>query len=203
MKNKWVIPVTNAFQEILKESNRKPNKILVDKGLKFYNRSMKSFLQNNNIDINSTHNEEKSIISERFIKILKNKMYKYMTSMSKNVYIDKLDEIVNKYNNTYHRTIKMKPVDVNPSMYIDFDKENNKEGPKFKVGDHVKISEYKNIFSKGYVTNWSKEVFVIIKNKNIVPWTYVISDLKGEEIVGTFYEKELQKKIKKSLELKK
>ena len=203
MKNKWVIPVTNDFQKILKESNRKPNKILVDKGLKFYNRSMKSFLQNNNIDINSTHNEEKSIISERFIKILKNKMYKYMTSMSKNVYIDKLDEIVNKYNNTYHRTIKMKPVDVNPSMYIDFDKENNKEGPKFKVGDHVKISEYKNIFSKGYVTNWSKEVFVIIKNKNIVPWTYVISDLKGEEIVGTFYEKELQKKIKKSLELKK
>ena len=203
MKNKWVIPVTNAFQKILKESNRKPNKILVDKGLKFYNRSMKSFLQNNNIDINSTHNEEKSIISERFIKILKNKMYKYMTSMSKNVYIDKLDEIVNKYNNTYHRTIKMKPVDVNPSMYIDSDKENNKEGPKFKVGDHVKISEYKNIFSKGYVTNWSKEVFVIIKNKNIVPWTYVISDLKGEEIVGTFYEKELQKKNQKEFRVEK
>ena len=81
------------------------------------------------------------------------------------MYINKLDDIVNKCNNTYHRTIKMKPVDVKPSMYIDFNKENNKEGPKFKVGDHVRISKYKNIFPKGYVPNWSEEVFLIIKVK--------------------------------------
>ena len=74
---------------------------------------------------------------------------------------------------------------------IDFNKENNKEGPKFKVGDHVRVSKYKNIFAKGYITNWSEEDFVIKKVKNTVPWTYVISDLNGEEIVGTFYEKEL------------
>ena len=93
----------------------------------------------NDIEIYSTHNEGKSDFSERFIRTLKNKIYKYMTSTSKNVHIDKLDDIVNKYNNTYHRIIKMKPVDVKPSSFIDFDKENNKEGPKFKVVGDVRI----------------------------------------------------------------
>ena len=93
----------------------------------------------NDIEIYSTHNEGKSDVSERFIRTLKNKIYKYMTSTSKNVHIDKLDDIVNKYNNTYHRIIKMKPVDVKPSSFIDFDKENNKEGPKFKVVGDVRI----------------------------------------------------------------
>ena len=89
----------------------------------------------------STHNEEKSVVAERFIRTLKNEIYKYMISISKNVYIDKLDEIVNKYNNLYHRTIKLKPADVKSSTYIDFNKENNKEGPKFKVGNHIRISK--------------------------------------------------------------
>ena len=105
------------------------------------------------------------------------------------MYIDKLDEIVNKYNNTYHRTINMEPVDVNPNMYIDFNKENNKEGPRFKVGNQVRISKYKSIFAKDYVPNWPEEVSDIAKIKNTVPWTYVISDLKCKETVGTFYEK--------------
>ena len=87
----------------------------------------------------------------------------------------------------------MKPVDVKSSSYIDFDKKNNKEGPKFKIDDHVRISKYKNIFEKGYVPNWSEEDFVVTKVKNTLPWTYVINDLNPEEIVGTFYEKELQK----------
>ena len=116
-----------------------------------------------------------------------------MTAVSKNVYIDKLDDIVNEYNNTYHRTIKIKPVDVKDNTYIDFKREVNDKDPKFKVGDHVRISKYKNIFAKGYTPNWSEEVFVIKKVKNTVPWTYVINDLNGEEIIGTFYEKELQK----------
>ena len=115
-----------------------------------------------------------------------------MTSISKNVSINKLDDIVNKYNNTYHNTINMKPDDVKSSLYIDSSKEINDKDPKFKVGDIVRISKYKTIFAKGYVPNWSEEVFVIKKVKNTVPWTYVISDLKGEETVGTFYEKELQ-----------
>ena len=108
------------------------------------------------------------------------------------MYIDKLD-IVGEYNNTYHRTIKMKPTDVKDNTYIDFKKEVNDKDPKFKVGDYVRISKCKNIFAKGYTPNWSEEVFVIKKVKNTVPWTYVINDLNGEEIIGTFYEKELQK----------
>ena len=141
----------------------------------------------------STNNEGKSVIAERFMKTLKNKIYKYMTAVLKNVYIDKLDDIVKESNNAYHTTIKMKPVDVKDDMYIDFKKEINNKDPKFKVGDYVRISKYKNIFAKGYMPNWSEEIFVIKKIKNTVPWTYVINDLNGEEIIGTFYEKELQK----------
>ena len=115
-----------------------------------------------------------------------------MTSISKNTYIDKLDDIVNEYNNTYHRTIKMKSIDVKDNTYFDFGEEVNDNDPKFKVGDHVRISKYKNIFAKGYAPNWSEEVFVIKEIKNTVPWTYVIDDLNGEVIIGTFYEKELQ-----------
>ena len=113
------------------------------------------------------------------------------------MYIEKLDDIVNKYNNTYHSTIKIEPVDVESNKYINSSKEIDGKDHKFKVRDDVTISKYKNIFAKGYVPNWSKEVFVIKKVKNTVPWTYVISDLKGKEIVGTFYEKELQKNSRK------
>ena len=109
------------------------------------------------------------------------------------MYIDKLDDIVNEYNNTKHRATKLKPTDVKDNTYSDFGKEVNDNDPKFKVGDHVRRSKYKNIFAKGYTPNWSEEVFAIKKIKNTVPWTYVIDDLNGEEITGTFYEKELQK----------
>ena len=94
-----------------------------------------------------------------------------MTSISKIVYIDKLDVIVKDYNNTYHTSIKMKPVDVKDNTYIDFTKEVNEKDPKFKIGDHVRISKYKNIFAKGYMPNWSEEIFIIKKIKNTVPWT--------------------------------
>ena len=153
----------------------------------------------------STHNEGKSVVAERFIRTLKTKIYKYMTSISKNVYIDKLDDIVDEYNNIYHTTIKMKPIDVKDNTYINADKEINNKDPKFKVGDHVRISKYKNIFAKGYALNWSEEVFVIKKVKNNVPWTYIINDLNGEEITGTFilYEKELQKKSQEEFRIKK
>ena len=191
------------FKRILKGSNRKPNKVWVHKSSRFYNKLMKSRLEKNDIEIHSTHNEGKSVIAERFIRTLKNKIYKYMTSVSKTVYIDKLDDIVNKYNNTYHRTIKMKPVDVKSSTYIDSSKEINDEDPNFKIGDIVRISKHKNILAKSYVPNWSEKAFVIKKVKNTVPWTYIIIDLKGDEIVGTFYKIELQKQIKKSLKLKK
>ena len=119
----------------------------------------------------STHNEEKFVIAERFIRTLKNKIFKHMTAISKNVYFDVLDDIVNKYNNTVHRTIKMKPIDVTDDSYAEYNEDFNKKDPKFKVGDHVRISKYKNIFSKGYTQNWSEEVFVFSKIKNAVSWT--------------------------------
>ena len=141
----------------------------------------------------SIHNEGKAVVAERFIRTLKTKIYKYMTSVSKNVYIDKLNDIINEYNNMYHRTIKMKPVDVKDNTHIDFKKEINDRDPKFKVGDHVRISKHKNIFAKGYTPNWSEEVSLVCKIKNTVPWTNVINDPNSEEIIGTFYEKELKK----------
>ena len=213
-KYAWVVPlndkkgmtIVNAFQKILDDSmelhsksieakskGRKPNKIWADKGREFYNNSFKKWLKDNDIEMYSTHNEGKSVIAKSFIRTSKTKMYKYTTSVSKNVYIDKSDDIVNEYNNTYHRTIKVKPVDVKNNAYIDSGKEVNDKDPKFKVGEHVRISKYKNIFAKGYTPNWSEKVFVIKEVKNTVPWTYVISDLNGKEIIETFYEKELQK----------
>ena len=126
-----------------------------------------------------------------------------MTAISKNVYFDVLHDIVDKYNNTVHRTIKMKPFDVTDDSYTKYIEDSNKKNPKFKVGDHVRISKYKNIFVKGYVPNWSEEIFVIKKVKNTVPWTYVINDLNGEEIIGSFYEKELQKSNQKEFRIEK
>ena len=175
----------------------------VDKGSEFYSRSMKSLLEKNGIEMYSTDNDGKPVVAERFIRTLKNKIYKYMTLILRNVYIDELDDIVKKYNNTYHRTIKMKPVDVKPSIDIDFNKENYKKGPKFKVGDHLRIWKHKSIFAKSYVPNWSEEVFVIKNVKNTVPWTCTISGLNWEEIVGTFYEKELRKTNQKAFRVKK
>ena len=168
----WVIPlkdkkggsIVSAFQSILKTSNRKPNKIYLDKGSEFCNRSMKSWLEKNDIEMYTTHNEGKSVLAERFIRTIKNKIYKHMTSISKNMYIYKLDDIVNEYNNTKHRTTKMKPIDVKDNTYINFGKDVNDNDPKFKVGDHVRISKYKNIFAKVYTPNWSEEGFVIKKN---------------------------------------
>ena len=121
--------------------------------------------------------------------------------MSKNVYIHKLGDIINGYNNTYHSIIKMKPIDVKSSTYIDFGKENNDKDPKF--GCHVKNSNYKNISVKRVAPNWSEEGFVIKKIKDTVLWTYVIEDLNGEEIVGTFYEKEFRKTNQAGFILKK
>ena len=140
----------------------------------------------------SAYNEGKCVVAERFIRTLKNKIFKHMTTISKNVYIDVLNDIVNKYNNTVHKTIKMKPIDVTGDSYVEYNEDFNKKGPKFKVNDHVRISKYKNFFAKGYAPNWSEEFFIVNEIKNTVPWTYTNSDLNGEKVIGTFYEKELK-----------
>ena len=226
-KYTWVIPIkdkkgtsiVNAFKKIISEKSKaeskqrwKPNKIWIDQGSEFYNKSFKDFLKINNIEMYSTYSDRKSVVAERFIRNLKKK-FKHMTAISKNVYFEVFDYIVHKYNNTVHRTIKMKPIEVTDDYYAEYNEHpmelhsiklhSNKKNPKFKVGDNVRTSKYKSIFAKGYTPNWSEEVFVINKIKNTVPWTYAISDLNGEEITGRFYEKELQKTSQKEFRIKK
>ena len=114
-----------------------------------------------------------------------------------------LDYIFDKDSNLVHRTIKLKPVDVTSDSYAEYNEDSNEKELKFKVGDRVRISKYKNIFAKGYAPNWSEEVFVVNKIENAVPWTYVVSDLNGEKIIGSFYKKELQKTNQKEFRIEK
>ena len=192
LKDKKGISIANAFNKIIKQSNRKPNKIWVDQGGEFYNNVFKKWLLDNDIIMYSMYNEGKSVVAERFIRTLKNKLYKHMTATGKNVYYDILDDLVNKYNNTKHSTIKMKPIDVkdNKRVYID---EHNEKDSRFKVGVRVRISKFKNIFAKGYIPNWSTEIFIVNKVNDTVPYTYNLKDLNDEGIIGSFYERELQK----------
>ena len=126
-----------------------------------------------------------------------------MTTVSKNLYFNVLNDIADEYNNTFHKTIKMKPIDVKSGSFAEYNEESTEKDPKFKVGDHVRISKYKNIFAKGYAPNWNEEVFVVKKIKDTIPWTYVISGLNGGEIIGSFYEKELQKTNQKEFRIEK
>ena len=176
-KYAWVVPlrgisIVNAFQKIITKE-RKPNEIWVYQGGKFYNKLCTNFLKINNTEVYSTCNEGKSVLAERFIRTLKNKIFKHMAA------------------------------DVTSDSYAEYNEDPNVTKPKFKVGDRVRISKYKNIFAKGYTQNWSEEVFVVSKIKNTVPWTYVVSDLNGEEITGSFYEKELQKTTQEKFRIEK
>ena len=191
LKDKKGISIINGFNKIINQFKRKPNKIWVDQGSEFYNCVFKKWSSDNNIIMYSTFNESKSVVAERSIRALKNK---HMTASGKNVYYDVLDDVVNKYNNTKHSTIKMKPIDVknNKIIYID---EHNEKDSRFKVGDRVRLFKFKNIFAKGYTPNWSKEIFIVDKINDTVPYTYNIKDLNGEKIIGSFYDRELQKSI--------
>ena len=150
---------------------------------------LKKWVSDNDIIMYSTFNEDKPVVAERFIRTLKNKLHKHMTATGKSVYYDVLDDIVNEFNNTKHNTIKMKPKDVkndttkssaiprNNRVYID---EYNKKSVRFNVGDRVRISKFKNIFAKVYTTNCSREIFVINKISDTVPYTYNLKDLNDE-----------------------
>ena len=158
LKDKNGLSIVDAFQSILKKSNRKPNKIWVDQGSEFYNNDFKKWLKDNYISMYPEYNEGKSVVAERFIRTLKNQI-------SKNVYSDVLDDIVDKYNNTYHKNIKMKPTDVGNDSFAEYNEEYNEKDPKFKAGDHVRTSNFKNIFAKGYTHDWNEEIFVVKKVK--------------------------------------
>ena len=138
----------------------------------------------------STHNEGKSVIGERLIKILKTKIYKTITANEIKSYLLYLNKLVDQYNNTYHHSINKKPINADYSALTEKIKTNHK-APKFKVNDKVGITKYKNVFSKGYTENWSREIFIIDSVLKTNPWTYKLKDLNGEKIIGSFYEKEL------------
>ena len=174
LKDKKGISIVNAFDKIIKQCHRKPNKIWVDQGGEFYNNVFKKWLSDNDIIMYSTYNEGKSVVAERFIRTLKNKLYKHMTATGKNVHYDVLDDVVSKYNNNKHSTIKMKPKDVkndNKRVYID---EHNEKDSRFKVGDRVRTSKFKNIFAKGYTPNWSKEIFIVNKINDKVNFQQIL-----------------------------
>ena len=143
-----------------------------------------------------TQNKGKSVVAERFIKNLKNKIYKHMTAVSKHVLYDVLDDYIDICNNTYHNSIKIKLVDIKSGSHAEQDVDSNANNPKFKIGKHVKTSKYKNVFAKGYVPHWSEEVFVININKNTVSWTYVTIVINGEEIMKKNCKKTNQKEFR-------
>ena len=204
-KYSWVIPlkekkgitIKNALQRIFKQ--RKPKFLRTDKGKEFYNKQVQDLLNENNIKLYSTNNSEiKSAVVERFNRTFKNMMYKKFTENNNTIFYNILDELVNNYNNKYHSTIKMTPIKgckkINENKIKNvYNFEKTKKLGKFKIGDRARISLEKNIFEKGYETNWTQEIFVIydIKYSN-VPY-YYLKDLNNEKLNGTFYEQELQK----------
>ena len=160
MKDKKGISIVNAFNKIIKQSNRKPNKIWVDQGGEFYNNVFEKWLSDNDINKYSTYNEGKSVVAERFIRTLKNKLYKHMTATSKNIYYNVLDDVVNKYNNTKHSTIKMKPIDVidNKRVYID---EHNKKDLKYVI--ELEYPDTKIYLLKDILLIGAKKYLLLIK----------------------------------------
>ena len=151
---------------------------------------MQEWLDNNDILMYSTHNEGKSVIAERFIKTLKAKIYKKITANNGKSYLPYLSKLVDQHNNIYHCSINKKPINADYSNLTEKTEINHK-APKFNVNDRVRITKYKNIFSKGNTENWPREIFVIDSVLKTNPWTYKIKDLNREKIIGSFYEKEL------------
>ena len=211
LKDKKTETVSKAFGDIFK-SKRKPQMLWTDKGSEFISKHFKDFLKSKKIKLYHTENEEKSSVVERWNRTMKNKMWKMFIINNNTVYWDKLDKLVNNYNNSKHSSIKMTPVEASKkknekivqsnlygdSIYLKPDKS------KFVVGDYVRISKFKRkVFDKGYTPNWTEEIFIINKVLATKPVTYSISDLMGEEIKGSFYEQELQKAKQKIFRIEK
>ena len=200
LKDKKGETVLNAFKYIVKTSNRKPMFIWVDEGKEFYNKDMTAWLKEEKITRYSTHGEHKSAIAERFNRTLKERMWRRFTAENTRTWIDMLDELLSNYNNCYHTTIRMRPVDASKKENesevwenLFRDDEHVKKSNKFKNGDTVRISRIKGIFEHGFLPNWSEQIYKIHKINNSTPVTYILRDLQDEVIEGSFYDEELQK----------
>jgi len=200
----WMLPikdktgksVADEFKEIFKKSKRKPEKLWTDKGREFYNKHVKEL----GVELDSTENEEKLSVAERWNRTMKEKMFKYFTAINTNKYIDVLVDFVERYNNTRHSSIKRTPVEASKKKNIVRVYRNlypyltrRPMRAKFKTGDKVRILKKKELFEKGFTPNWTEEVFTVSEIQKTNPVTYKITDLNDEEIQGTFYEQEFQK----------
>lgn len=199
LKDKTGLTVLNALKSIVEQFSRKPKKLWVDKGKEFYNKHFDDWLKLNKITRYSTFGEHKSAVVERFNRTLKEKIWKQFTATNTRNWINMIDDLIYNYNNTKHSSIKMTPVEGskpenaaiiitrNKSRIIPYQK------PKYTVGDKVRISRTKGIFEKGYLPNWSEEIFTIVQVLHTTPVTYKLQDTLGDPIEGSFYEEELQK----------
>ena len=208
-KYAWSIPlkdkkgetVTEAFQLIVKNSKRIPKFLWLDKGREFYNKNMDEWLKENNITKYSTYGPHKSAVVERFNRTLKENMWKRFTAKNTRNWIDMADRLIGEYNNRFHSTIGMSPSQASQEKnYLEAVENtlsktnyNANKKPSMKVGDKVRISRNKGIFEKGYLPNWSEEVYIVHKIKLTNPVTYILKDAAGEILQGGFYEDELQK----------
>ena len=200
LKTKKSEEIINPFNDIFKKSKRKPKLIQSDEGTEFTNNVTQTFFKNNNITWYHTFNRDiKCSICERYNRTILNKIYKNFTLNNNTIWINDLDKLVNKYNNSYHRSIKMKPILASKKSNENYVRNNlynfkytNKK-PKFSIDDRVRVSLLKNTFEKSYISNWSQEIFIIdnIKTSNV--HYYFLKDLQGEKIDGMFYEQELLK----------
>ena len=204
LKNKTGLSLVEAFKIIL-ASGRKPEKIITDQGTEFFNKNFKALLKDEDIGLYNTYNETKASVVERLIRTLKTRMWRYFTAKKTMRYIDVLPDLVYSYNHSVHRSIKMKPTDVTADIekqvwrtLFGHNDDVKHVKYKFKIGDQVRISKIKRKFEKGYLPNFSKEIFTISKQVPRDPPVYKLKDYDGEELKGTFYEKELQKVIKSS-----
>ena len=200
LKDKKGETVLDAFKYIVETSKRRPMYVWVDEGKEFYNKDMTAWLKDENITRYSTHGEHKSAIVERFNRTHKERMWRRFTAENTRNWIDMLDELLSQYNNSYHNTIRMRPVDASKKENesevwenLFRDEEHIKKSNKFKIGDTVRISRIKGIFEHGFLPNWSEQIYKIHKINNSIPVTYILKDLQGEIIVGSFYIEELQK----------
>lgn len=210
-KHMWVEPlkdksaelVTNAFKKVFKKAKRVPKKLQTDQGTEFVNSTLEKYLKGEGITFFTLKSDKKAAIAERVIRTLKEKIYRYTHEKHTKMYINVLQALVSSYNKTYHKSIKMAPVEVNTqnegqvlnNLYGKAWEQNKKrKKPKFKEGDFVRISSVKGVFEKGYTGNWTEEIFIIDKVKlSAVPQImYKIKDWKGKEIDGSFYDKEIQ-----------
>lgn len=199
LKNKSAVEVTKAMDSILNRLGHPINNLHVDNGTEFYNKPMQTLLAKRKIKLYSTFTTKKAAIVERFNRTLKNKMWKKFSFQGTHKWVDILQSLIDEYNNTNHRTIKMKPMDVNHSNEMlllntiyRLKAPIKKTNTKFKVGSFVRISKYKHIFAKGYTPNWTTEIFKIKRVQHTYPTTYLLIDLSGQDIRGSFYNEELQ-----------